>query len=201
MNFDPLYLLLFIPIIVALIYLRFRYKFWRGKKLAEFARNKGFSILNIENIKINNDDSLHDIGLKRQQQLYDFIGKTSSEVWITNSGYFACVHVESVIKKNKVNYKLIILEVSGIIDHNVERPSVRPQDRRDEWDGNIVIFHVPSKSFETKVIINGSWRLFYAEDRIIAFRYDWLKLKALWSVSKLEIILNEVTSLVEKELT
>ncbi|MEP1445035.1 MAG: hypothetical protein ABJK37_02815 [Paraglaciecola sp.] len=201
MNFDPLYLLLFLPIIVALIYLRLRYKFWRGKKLTEFARSKGFSILNIENIKINIDDPLRDTELKRQQQLYDFIGPASSEAWLTNSGYFASVHVESVIKKNKVNYRLIILEVAAIIDHNVERPSVRPQDRRDDWDGNIVIFQIPGKNFESKVVINGNWRLFYAEDRIIAFRYDWLKLKALWSVSKLDIILNQVTSLVESDLT
>jgi hypothetical protein len=200
MNFDPLYLLLFLPLVAALIYLRYRYKYWRGKKLTEFARKQGFSILNVENIKVNFDDSLRDIKLKLQKQLYDLIGQTSNEEWFTNSGYFASVHLESVLTKKRLNYKLIILEVAAIIDHNVERPSVDPSSRRNEWDGNIAIFHVPGKSFEANVVINGSWRLYYDEDRIIAFRYDWLKLKALWSINKLETILNEVTALVEGDL-
>lgn len=201
MNFDPLYLLLFLPVVAVLIYLRYRYKYWRGKKLTEFARKQGFSILNIENIKVNFDDSLGDIELKRQKKLYDFIGQTSSEAWFTNSGYFASVHLESVLTKTKTHYKLIILEVAAIIDHNVERSSVDPSSRRNEWDGNIAIFHVPGKKFETNVVMNGSWRLFYDEDRIIAFRYDWLKLKALWSINKLDIILNQVTALVESDLS
>jgi len=190
-------LLLLVSVTILAICLKLKYKIWRGKKLKQFALKNGFKILDIADIAYNESDSISLITEKRQKNLFSKMSSSRFPHTLTTSGYFKDIHVEVVLTKNINRNQICLLEVVATIDKRTEWANTREQNRYEQFEGNIVRLHYPDKKFKTENITIGVWRLCYEDNQVIAFRYDILKLKALWPINKIENLIQEVQSLIK----
>ncbi|WP_338291883.1 hypothetical protein [Planctobacterium marinum] len=188
---------LLVPLVIAFfLFLAYKYKLNRGKQLSVFAKHHNFQVLTIENIPFE-AQSLEEFNQYAQKKLGEMISQDFNPEWLKASRYFESIHLESVLTRHEKHQQICLLEVHATFDFKGELPDIRPEHRFDSWDGNILLLRCHQKKFDKTSISLGDWRLFFYQDRVLIFRFDNLKLKALWPMGKLKALINEALSLAE----